>query len=486
MSYRKPQIVQDKSGTIIPQALAQASGAIAKGIQAFGIQERKKQAKEEAKRLRDNKQLIDISNAHAKNSALFNAGLTDMSESMRNTLITRNERILNEIDFIKRSQQIDGNTSPDLSKRLGELQQGLLEGNGLSKKIIATSGVLTELLENEEKLNTNLFYTEDKNGSDERSKSIVMAFGGAEGYKGSMIEEDGKLYAVATNPEGQMFKMPASEFESIADDLILTKDVNAATEQINFTKEALFDGTQLREEMVDSRENFLEFESGSRVTGSRSILNTDMVNSVRQNAVNKTQALIQSAAGNSQLQNEYVKDLGLDPEIFRKADNLKKIEMVAQRSASLFDDANRIYQDNSGNYYFDDVQTRRAIPATDRESAVMLNKYSSDIDKAMQDGTNKTDALASILKIGGNRRIRIGGSYYTPKNVTIEGDIVTVTKTGKPKYEVKESEGGEDLDKISYDLSDPTKLYNFLRATTALKELDIEKLSKKILAYKIN
>jgi len=221
MSYKNPQIVQDKSGMIIPQALAQASGAIAKGIQTFGIQERKKQAKEEAKRLRDNKQLIDISNAHAKNSALFNAGLTDMSESMRDTLITRNERILSEIDFIKRSQQIDGNTSPDLSKRLGQLQQGLLEGNGLSKKIIATSGVLTELMQNEEKLNTNLFYTEDENGSDERSKSIVMAFGGVIGYKGSMLEEDGKLYAVDTNPVGKKFKILVSECDSIADEYIL-------------------------------------------------------------------------------------------------------------------------------------------------------------------------------------------------------------------------------------------------------------------------
>jgi len=481
MSYRQPQIIQDKSGMIIPQALAQASGALAKGIQAFGIEEKKREAKAEAKRLKDNKQLIDISNAHAKNSAVFNAGLTEMSESMRSTLISRNERLLDEIDSIKRAQIIDGNTSPDLSKRLGELQQGLLEGNGLSKKIIATSGILTELLENEEKLNTNLFYKEDKSGSDEQSKTIVMAFGGVEGYKGSMLEEGGKLYAVATNPNGQTFKIPASEFDSIADELRLENKVNAATEQINFTKKALFDGNELREEMIDSRENFLEFESGSRITGSRSILNTDMVNSVRQNAVNETQSLIQSAAGNSQLQNEYLKDLGLDPKVFRKADNLQKIGMVAQRSASLFDDANRIYQDNSGNYYFDDVQTRRAIPATEREAAVLYNKYSNDLNKAMEEGKNKETALAEVFNIGGNKRIRIGGGYYTPKNITIEGDIVTVTKTGKPK---QETEGGEDLDIVTFDLSDPKVLYNFLQSTTALKDAQINKIRKQILSYK--
>jgi hypothetical protein len=481
MSYRQPQIIQDKSGMIIPQALAQASGALAKGIQTFGVEERKREAKAEAKRLKDNKQLIDISNAHAKNSAVFNAGLTEMSESMRGTLISRNERLLDEIDSIKRAQIIDGNTSPDLSKRLGELQQGLLEGNGLSKKIIATSGILTELLENEEKLNTNLFYKEDKSGSDEQSKTIVMAFGGVEGYKGSMLEEEGKLYAVATNPDGQTFKIPASEFDSIADDLILEKKVNAATEQINFTKKALFDGNELREEMIDSRENFLEFESGSRITGSRSILNTDMVNSVRQNSVNETQSLIQSAAGNSQLQDKYLEDLGLDPKVFRKADNLQKIGMVAQRSASLFDDANRIYQDNSGNYYFDDVQTRRAIPATEREAAVLYNRYSNDLNKAMEEGKDKETALADVFNIGGNKRIRIGGGYYTPKNISIEGDIVTVTKTGKPK---QETEGGEDLDIVTFDLSDPKVLYNFLQSTTALKDAQINKIRKQILSYK--
>jgi len=89
--------------------------------------------------------------------------------------------------------------------------------------------------------------------------------------------------------------------------------------------------------------------------------------------------------------------------------------------------------------------------------------------------------IADIFQIGGNKRIRIGGSYYTPRNVEIEGDIVTVTKTGKPD---QESKGAADLDKISYDLSEPKSLYNFLRATTALKESDITRIRKQILSYK--
>ena len=173
MSYRQPQIIQDKSGMIIPQALAQASGAIAKGIQTLGIEEKKRKAEERKKAEQDNRQLIAIGNAHAKDSAIFNAGLKDMSESMRNTLITRNERSLNRIDEIKRAQIIDGNTSPALSKELGGLQQNILEGNSLAKTMIATSGNLDTLLKEYEKMGKTMFYRNGEDGTNERSRARI-------------------------------------------------------------------------------------------------------------------------------------------------------------------------------------------------------------------------------------------------------------------------------------------------------------------------
>ena len=47
MSYRNPQIIQDRSGEIIPQALAQATGAIAQGVAKFGAEQKREREKRE-------------------------------------------------------------------------------------------------------------------------------------------------------------------------------------------------------------------------------------------------------------------------------------------------------------------------------------------------------------------------------------------------------------------------------------------------------
>ena len=57
MSYRNPQIIQDRSGEIIPQAIAQATGAIAKGITTLGVQRRKEREKRELEDKQFNKDL---------------------------------------------------------------------------------------------------------------------------------------------------------------------------------------------------------------------------------------------------------------------------------------------------------------------------------------------------------------------------------------------------------------------------------------------
>ena len=97
MSYRNPQIIQDRSGEIIPQAIAQATGAIAKGITTLGVQRRKEREKRELEDKQFNKDLIVLSNEKAKNAAIFNKGLKGVSESMRQEMLKANEDALQKI-----------------------------------------------------------------------------------------------------------------------------------------------------------------------------------------------------------------------------------------------------------------------------------------------------------------------------------------------------------------------------------------------------
>ena len=496
MSYRQPQIIQDKSGMIIPQALAQASGAVAKGIQTFGVEEKKRKAEEKKKAEQDNRQLIAIGNAHAKDSAIFNAGLKDMSESMRNTLITRNERSLNRIDEIKRAQIINGNSSPALSKELGGLQQNILEGNSLAKTMIATSGNLDTLLKEYEKMGKTMFYRNGEDGTNERSRAIVLGFGGAPGYDAAMIEEGGKLYAQVTDKQSKkVFKIEASQFQSIADDLIVNAvDIEGQMSTINSQGTFNKDGSLATSLTVAAGK---ESALSSRMDGNKTkvfyrdtTLNQLAVAAVKNKSFENALATIESSADDSQLEQITLGKIGISGGKYETYKNLgsreEKNAMIKESSNEFFDKqlSQKGIINEGGNYiYRKDIQKETVSQenSSSNDSSKMFNTYTKGLDQAMKDGVDKNTALADIFQIGGNKRIRIGGSYYTPRNVEIEGDIVTVTKTGKPDQEKK---GAPDLDKISYDLSEPKSLYNFLRATTTLKESDIIRIRKQILSYK--
>ena len=94
MSYRNPQIIQDRSGEIIPQALAQATGAIAQGVAKFGAEQKREREKRELERKQFNQNMIKLSNEQAADASLFNKGLEGMSDSMRQQMVLGNNSAL--------------------------------------------------------------------------------------------------------------------------------------------------------------------------------------------------------------------------------------------------------------------------------------------------------------------------------------------------------------------------------------------------------
>jgi hypothetical protein len=226
MSYKNPKIIDDKSALIVPQAMAKATGDIAKGIGAYGVKKakedalRKKEAEKKAKEdAADRNFLIKLNNEAATSSLNFDKNIDDLAEGVQSVLSEKFRGTLTRINEIKVAQR-NGDASGKLSKELASLQHSMLEDNGLAESMMAVTGDLPELMKRFEEINKTVYYTDDENGSNGRSKSIIMAFGGAEGYKASMVEEDGVLYAVAEGPEGA-YKMRADEFKNIIKDLTL-------------------------------------------------------------------------------------------------------------------------------------------------------------------------------------------------------------------------------------------------------------------------
>ncbi len=121
MSYRNPQIIQDRSGEILAKGFSQAAGSIAQGITTLGIQRRKEREKRELEDKQFNKDLIALSNEKAKNAAIFNKGLKGVSESMRQEMLKANEDALQKIYEIKKAQ-LSGDSDPALADELARQQ----------------------------------------------------------------------------------------------------------------------------------------------------------------------------------------------------------------------------------------------------------------------------------------------------------------------------------------------------------------------------
>ena len=471
MSYRNPKIIDDKSGLIVPQAIAQGAAALAKGITDYGIEEKKRLAKIEVKNKKDQASLIAIGNLHAKNSAVFNAGLKDMSESMRSTLITRNERLLNRIDEIKRSQIVDGNTSVELSKELGILQQGILEGNSLSEDIISTSGILTELVSNAQKLGDTVFYKEDEEGS-LRSETIIKAAGGAEGFKASMIEKEGQLYASFYNKEAnKTYDIPAAEFKSLAEDLLLERSGNASVQQIEtINKELREKDGSIKQGLINTTEKMSpEVRGPYMVYGNIQTLDTKQISAIRENSIDKTMALIESSNQSTQLQNTYLNDLKIDPAEYRNKSAEEQREMVADRAGQLFEDSTGIKIKKTGNeadpvvYYKEVLTSKKAISTGtsanySEETKNLMNKFEGVV---LSDLNNKED-INSLFDLSETTKISYNNGKKNITNLNTKtfpnkAPIITINLEG---VGTTQGDGTEKLTDFTYDLSNRVDFIN--------------------------
>ena len=213
MSYRNPQIVNDKSAEILAKGVSQGVQNISKGIVALGAERRR----EEILQQKERQNLIKLQNEHSDSSATFNAGLEGMTASMRETMIKENEINLNRIDEIKIMQQQEGNTSVELSKELGKLKTQISSDVEFGKTVLGTTAILTENREQYEKIGVTRFYKEESipvldeddqpkidpvtkkpmtEYSTARSVAIVDGFGGDPAYEADVFKKDGILYQI--------------------------------------------------------------------------------------------------------------------------------------------------------------------------------------------------------------------------------------------------------------------------------------------------
>ena len=444
MSYRNPKIIDDKSGLIVSQAINQATASLGQGIVAYGAEQKKRREKEALKQKKDAQTIISLANMSSENAALFNNGLKDMSENVRGILITRNERTLKRINEIYIEQQVNNNASPALSKELGFLKGQIAQGNDLAKSIFQTSGQLSDILQDPNAFNDRRkFFKADEDGSTEKSEAMIYGFGGRDGYEGSMVEDkNGQLYAqVYVKESGKTFKIEATEFGQISNDFILNKETNASVEQVEFTQNEFFKDGELIPGFVRDAEPFSVIENGKRITGTRQYLNEKQVIDTKDLAVANTVSKIVGLNGSLQIQNEYIKDLGLDPEKYQEKDTEGRAKYIGDRSSEIFKDNSSLKKNEKG-YYFDTNVESYNLPAATKPTV------KQDDAKYWKNNTANLFATTKLSTEDTNRRttasimpevipVQIGSSFQGGKITNLEwnADSVTVSYSGSSDEE---------------------------------------------------
>ena len=500
MSYRNPKIIDDKSGQVLGQAIAKGAQTIAQGIMGMEKQnqlareKREKEAKEA--KLRADREADLTVRAIQDNAKNATAQFERQQKYMKNVgknFTNKMAKIVDEGGRLRIAYITD--KSPEMIARIKENSE---KQANLNKFMVNVGGFIPEAAElaglTESQLKDLAYYTSINGDNGESAQIILRGLMATEGYGYDIEQEDGVNYLVITTPEGvtKTGRTRFSEAElQAAGDLFDTRDQTTSQYLDKTLKDKIIVQTEgggvelaaglsqgpavLTNEINDKGYKIIRQDVNANKMDA--LLNTEMLqaNSVITTAKSKTR------------RNLYLKDLLIDPDTYDAASPEERTRMVGDQITENILQKYGIKQvsvkaenDATIKEYYRESRGPAAL-STDRKSDDLYNRYSRDLNKAMKAGKDKEAALADVFNIAGNKRIRIGGGYYTPKNISIEGDIVTVTKTGKPK---RETEGGEDLDIVTFDLSNPKVLYNFLQSTTSLNDAQINKIRKQILAYK--
>ena len=436
MSYRNPQIIQDRSGEIIPQALAQATGAIAQGVAKFGAEQKREREKRELERKQFNQNMIKLSNQQASDSALFNKGLAGMSDSMRQQMVLGNNAALERIYAIKKAQ-MQGNADPALSERLAQEQMKIATYNELAKAAIGATGDLPEMVRNYDQAGKTIFLTQDKDGSTAESDALFNGFGGAPGYQaGLKYKGDGSMVAWAKNKEGKYFEINAQNFPERMQNLTIQAK-NPVNEMVESQSSMLYDKKGNFLPNIVEGETVLTKgepnELGQSTTYERQALNTTQINKVREELFESNLAKINSAEGNKQLQNYYLDmfNIDVDANAWRNLSSEDKQKKVYASSDEIFFNSTKIEEIKEGDAttgYFRKLNEKSYNPpkqSTSKISEAQRDRLAYDRrtnDYFAQEGVDKLVALKSSFDLDSSAKLdnqSITSVSFNPTGFTV-------------------------------------------------------------------
>jgi len=256
MSYRNPTIVNDQSGAVLGQAIAQGAQNIAKGI--IGMEAQNRAAKERAAKQAEKDERKAIADANAQVAVIEKNAKNSQAQYDR---VQKNMKNAGEVfqDGMKKTVDKIGQLNIDFIKdkspeKIRQIKQAKEELAGLNEFMTDFGAYLPEASKYSElaasDIVNNTSYTSINGDDGTTAKTVLNAMMAVEGYGYDLLVEDGENFLLVNGPDGMM-KLSQNDLKSIGK-LYNTRKESGPEEMQNATKGLVMTKTESGEEMNTS------------------------------------------------------------------------------------------------------------------------------------------------------------------------------------------------------------------------------------------
>ena len=493
MSYRNPTIVNDQSGAVLGQAIAQGAQNIAKGI--IGMEAQNRAAKERAAKQAEKDERKTIADANAqvavidKNAKDRQAQYDRVQKNMKNAgdnfqiLMEENINLTGQlnIDFIN-------NKSPEKIQQIKEAKEKRAELNEFMTDFgayLPEASTYSDLAASDILNNTS--YTSIGGDDGTKAKKTLNAMMGSEGYGYDLEQIDGKNYLKITSPDGKSFNISQNDLKSIGK-LSHTRKESGPQEMQNATKGLVMTKTESGEEMntslfatdaakkgPDGKPLIEPIQKTNEVDPKGYKINRQKLDANKINQILVPEQLrVVSKIGafrNNGERDLFLRDYRISPTVYDKATPEEQNAMI---ESSVKDNFLQTYNmKERDDEYFTESRGEKVSETDASKKDVQLGKvykkYSEGLTK-LNEVTTAEDAVKEIYRfanLGTGATISRGSSNrFATNKISLGKDFVATITIGDGEgdydstqtYDLKKIEEAENFIRNKTGIYDPTQL----------------------------
>lgn len=469
MSYRNPKIIDDKSGQVLGQAIAQGAQNISKGIMGMEAQyqaaQKRKEEKAKADQLKRDRDSDSMVNAIEKNAANKTAQYKRQQDLMKNVgknFTDKMEKNVNEGGALRIANVQD--KSPEMVakiKKNAEEQENLngfmINVGSIMPEAAALAGLTASELKNK------AYYTAI-NGDDGGSAQVILkGLMATEGYGYDIMQEDGINYLLINTPDGGQARFSESELQA-AGKLFGTRDQTTSEYLDKSLKDKILveqegkTGLALTQALIADAPVVTEEIDAQGYKIVRQKINPDKLDPLLNTEIMRINATVTTATSANQ-RNLTLNDLLISPEDYDAASENERELMVGNQVRDNILQKYGIKQvgvEAANGAVITEYYRESRGPATKSDSATSTQRLENYNDfnlglKSLVDTAGDApvgiEPAMKLLSVGPGKKLTINSKRRPINSAVFNGNTMTV-KWDNPKFESSASD--QSIEKYYY------------------------------------